>query len=406
MDLLTLVWRELVERPATLLTSALTITLGMAAVVAIRHITVCSEQHVESQLRSLGANVLVLPQSVTLHDYYSADLTTATIPESYVSDIFLENLPGVERLSPRLCIPVQIHGRGVILTGIQPQNEFQANAAWKSVSIFSKKHDSCRKASCDPNAYDKTPDSLVSERTVDTLKDNEAIIGPDVAEMTGILPGASITLLGETLDVIAVLPPTGTVDDSRIFAHLHTVQRLSKSGEVLSAIEIIGCCDEAAGDLAPMLSRLLPDTRIVTVSQVVSTQVGVNRLMTHVSLVVLGILVIAGGASVANVISSNVRERRREIGTLLAIGAKPRLITWMFLLKAWLIGALGATAGYLIGVLIAMWLGAQWIGVAVTPLPFLPVVAVIGALVVATIASLWPIRSAINLDPCVCFLEV
>ena len=45
------------------------------------------------------------------------------------------------------------------------------------------------------------------------------------------------------------MPRTGTVDDSRVFAHLHTVQRLSKSGEVINAIEVMGCCEDAAGNL-------------------------------------------------------------------------------------------------------------------------------------------------------------
>ena len=34
--------------------------------------------------------------------------------------------------------------------------------------------------------------------------------------------GNSLDLLGEKFSVVAVLPQTGTVDDSRIFAHLHT----------------------------------------------------------------------------------------------------------------------------------------------------------------------------------------
>ncbi len=59
----------------------------------------------------------------------------------------------------------------------------------------------------------------------------------------------SLELLGKKFTVTAVLPQTGTVDDSRIFAHLHTVQDLAEKGPVVNAIEIIGCCQEISAGL-------------------------------------------------------------------------------------------------------------------------------------------------------------
>ncbi len=100
MNLRNLIWRELRERPSAMFTSTLAILLGVAALVAIRHITVFSEREVGGQLESLGANILVLPMETTLQDYYSADLSSRTLPESHVATILMENLPGVERLSP------------------------------------------------------------------------------------------------------------------------------------------------------------------------------------------------------------------------------------------------------------------------------------------------------------------
>jgi putative ABC transport system permease protein len=405
MNLKTLVWREIAERPSAMLTSTLAILLGVTALVAIRHVTVFSEREVGQQLQSLGANVLVLPKDATLQDYYSADLTERTLPESHVSSILLENLPGVERLSPKLCVSAKVANRDVTLTGILPQSEFQAKSIWQSVSLFSNKHEGCKKAH-GPKTYDAAPESLASERTIDQLKGNEAVIGADVAEFSALKPGQSIKLLGEKFQVLAVLPRTGTVDDSRVFAHLHTVQRLTNAGEVVNAIEVMGCCEDAAGGLVPKLAQLLPDAKVVTISQVVSTQVSVNRLMSQMSLIVLGILVIVGGASVANTISSNVRERRREVGTLMALGATPGLIARMFLLKAWLLGTVGAIGGCVLGLIVAKVLGSQWTGVTVTPLPDLIALATGAALAITTLAALWPARSAAKLDPCRCFGEV
>ena len=405
MTMRQLVWRELRERPSAMFTSTLAILLGVAALVAIRHVTTASETKVARQLQSLGANVLVLPKGTTLQNYYAADLTERTIPESHVSSILLANLPGVERISPRLTVSANVGGRNVTLTGILPQKEFEAKAAWQTVGLFSNKHAGCTKASCGPKTYDGKPESLASQRSIDQLNGNEAVIGADVAESTGLKPGQKVELLGESLTVLAILPRTGTVDDSRVFAHLHTVQRLTKSGEVVNAIEIISCCEDAAGDLVPRLKELLPDAKVVTISQVVETQVNVNQLMGSLSWLVLGILAVVGGASVTGTIAANVRERRREIGTLMALGATPSTILRLFLTKALVLGTAGAVAGCAVGLMTANYLGAVFVDVDVVPMPGLIAGAIAAALLITALAALWPARSAAKLDPCCCFQE-
>ena len=203
----------------------------------------------------------------------------------------------------------------------------------------------------------------------------------------------------------AVLPMMGTVDDGRVFAHLHTVQRLAKLGEVVNCIEIMGCCEDVAQGLVKQLGDVLPGTKVITIAQVVQTQVSINRLMQRLSWLFLVILVGMAGASIANSTIANVRERRREIGTLMAIGATPRFVSRLFLSKAVLFGSLGGLTGYLFGTLVATTIGSQWAGVAVTPLPALAFIAIGGATFVSTAASWWPARSAANLDPCVCFQD-
>lgn len=121
-------------------------------------------------------------------------------------------------------------------------------------------------------------------------------------------------MLSGKFTVLGTLSRSGTGDDSRVFAHLHTVQELAKTGEVVSVIEVIGCCEDAAGDLAPELSKLLPNARVVTESQVVQTQVGVNRLMAGICWFVLGILIVVGGASLASAIAANVRDDDEKSG--------------------------------------------------------------------------------------------
>ncbi|MFO0918946.1 MAG: FtsX-like permease family protein [Planctomycetaceae bacterium] len=269
-----------------------------------------------------------------------------------------------------------------------------------------KKHEGCQRAKTGVAADDDSPESLASTRSIEQLQKNEIVLGADIAERTGVRPGDELRLHGEPFVVLAILPPTGTIDDGRIFAHLHTVQRLAGTGEVVNAIEIVGCCEAAAGDLVPQLRKLLPDAKVVTISQVVQTQLGVNRLMSRTSWFVLAVIAVIGCATVAGAITANVRERRREIGTLMALGATPNFVSRLFLLKALWLGVGCGSLGCLAGVGLAMWLGPQWAGIAIRPLPGLSALAVLLTSGLTLFAAFWPARQASRLDPCVCFQEV
>jgi putative ABC transport system permease protein len=406
MNLTKLVWNEIRERPMAMAASVAAILLGVAALVSVRHITDASEADIARQLAKLGANVLILPKGASVEDYYAADQNGRTIPEEYAGSVLLANLTGVEKLSPKLCVPAEVNAQKLTVTGILPQSEFEAQAAWKTVGMFTKKkHVGCKRASCGAEPQDKTPEALIRQRTIATLGKREVILGADAAQRTGLKPGAAAKIFDETFEVVAVLPATGTVDDDRVFAHLHEVQELTNSGTSVSAIEVMACCEDAAGDLVAQLESLLPDTKIVTINRVVETQVGVNRMLGSVSLFVLVVLVIVGGLSVAGTIASNVRERRREIGTLMALGASPGFVARLFVLKGLAVGLIGGVLGTAIGVAVALLCGPQLAGVTVAPLPTLIVFAVGMSIVVSLAAAWWPARGASRLDPCCCFQE-
>ena len=255
-------------------------------------------------------------------------------------------------------------------------------------------------------ATQSAAESLAKSRYVSDIAKDEVIVGADAAEQFGLRSGKNVTLLGQSFKVAGVMPATGTVDDGRVFAHLHTVQDVAKAGETVNVIEIMACCEDAAGGLIAELRKLFPDAKVLTITQVVDTQVAVNRLMTRLSYLFLAILLVVGVASIAGTMFANVTERRREIGTLMALGATPSLVTRLFLGKALLIGLAGGVLGYLFGTVLAVGLGPSWAGVAVQPVPSLAAVAVGIAATVALVSSYLPARRAALIDPCLCFREV
>ena len=405
MNLRTLVWRELFERKSQMLTITVGIFLGITAVVAIRNITFYSEKAVARELDSLGANVLVLPKSVSLQDYYAADMHEEVIPEEYVMRLTMSDVQGVDNLSPKLCVPVTLTNRNYSLTGILPKSEFQAKAAWAGAGIFSRPI-GCGAIDVGDNAEEEDKETLVRKRVIKDLASHEILVGADVSVTQEIADGGKVSLLGEDFSVVAVLPETGTVDDSRIFAHLHTVQRLTGKGEVVNCIEIVGCCKEISAGLVEGVNKLLPDAKVVTIKQVVDTQVKVHNMMERLSQLFVAIIVVVGGAGIANYMFANVSERRREIGTLMAMGAGSRLIQRMFLTKALLLGLAGGLGGFVTGTFLAVTLGPRLADVTVLPMPTLSLWAVTISVGIALVASYIPARRAALLDPVATFREI
>jgi putative ABC transport system permease protein len=342
-----------------------------------------------------------------VQDYYSADMQDETLPEEYVTRLSMSDLQGLDNLSPKLSVLMEVKGRRLTLTGILPKSEFQAKAMWEGANIFTRPEEGCGELADVPDIF-KPPskETLVRKRVIDDLGPAEALIGADVATLLDIGEGKSLALLGRTFKISAVLPQTGTVDDSRVFAHLHTVQEMTNQGAVINAIEIVGCCQEISAGLVQKINKLLPDAKVVTVTQIVDTQVKTKRIMASLSTVFLAIIVLVGGASIANYMYANVFERRREIGTLMALGAGSSVILRMFLLKGLLLGLVGGIGGYVLGTVFAVTFGPRLAGITVLPMPMLVLWAIGLSVGIALVASYLPARSAARLDPCATLQEI
>jgi putative ABC transport system permease protein len=401
MKFFSLVKHELLERKHQLMTSLTAITLGIAAIVGIQTIARHSEIEVAYQVDSLGSNIVVLPKSASVENYYSADTgLTQTLPQDYVQTILAakdkEGLKGVDNLSPKLSVKLDIDGRAYTLTGIWAKDEYASKAGW-SGGMFTAPS-SC--VTSRKSLLDYTEAEKFRRTPIESLSPTECLIGVEFAEAFGLKEGSPVPLMGRTFTVKRIIPETGTIDDSRVFAKLSVVQKMTKSGPVISAIEIVGCCNEIADGLVEKLNRLLPDAKVITISQVVATQQATNQLMGSLAVVFLVVIVLVGGASIANYMYANAYERRREIGTLMALGATPGMVMRMFVSKALILGLLGGVLGALIGTALAVVLGPKIAKIPVMPMPGYMAGGVGLSLLLTTVSSILPARRAAKTDPC------
>jgi ABC-type antimicrobial peptide transport system permease subunit len=141
--------------------------------------------------------------------------------------------------------------------------------------------------------------------------------------------------------------------------------------------------------------------------QSIVTAVGHYLHVVEIVLSGIGVVALAISAlGIANALMAAVRERRREIGVLKAIGARDRDVMRIFLLEAGALGFVGGALGTALGAVIALIIGglanhyleAQGLaGVRLDIPAVLPIGAVVGSTVVAVVAGVFPARRAARL---------
>ena len=110
------------------------------------------------------------------------------IPEEYVMRLTMSDLQGVDNLSPKLCVPVELGSRNYSLTGILPKSEFQAKAAWAGAGIFSRPI-GCGALELGDEPAEEDQKTLVRKRVIKDLAKDEVLVGADVAAMRKLAKG-------------------------------------------------------------------------------------------------------------------------------------------------------------------------------------------------------------------------
>jgi putative ABC transport system permease protein len=123
-----------------------------------------------------------------------------------------------------------------------------------------------------------------------------------------------------------------------------------------------------------------------------------SRISTLLWIVTLAALA-AAALAVAATSATTVLERRGEVGVMKALGARNMIVSGIFLAEQLMLAVLGGAAGYLLGIALARALGQSVFGMPGSPRAILfPVVLGLAALV-ALLGSLVPLRRAAHFEP-------
>jgi putative ABC transport system permease protein len=180
---------------------------------------------------------------------------------------------------------------------------------------------------------------------------NVAIIGSSLASKNNLKVGSTFTVYGTNVTVEGIFSAGNTFSDAELIMPLATVQKLaSESGQVSDATATIDSVDNLTSTTSAITSTLGSSADVVNSQTTAEAAVQPLESIKSISVYSLVGAVIAGSVIILLTMIMIVRERRREIGVIKAIGGSNVSIMLQFAAEAVSLTIIGGVIGLIIGV--------------------------------------------------------
>jgi putative ABC transport system permease protein len=197
--------------------------------------------------------------------------------------------------------------------------------------------------------------NITSGSTIDAAgSENVALVGSTLAEKNSLEVGDTFTAYNQTITVKGIYTTDNRFQDSGIIMPLATVQTLTDQANVVSTVvATVDSSDNVAATVESLKSSLGDDADIT--SEVQRAEESVSSLEGIASLALAGVIAaaIAGAAIVLLAMVMVVRERRREIGVMKAIGGTDGKVVGQFITEGLTLTVFGAVIGMALGILVS-----------------------------------------------------
>jgi macrolide transport system ATP-binding/permease protein len=372
----------LAHRLRTLLTM-LGIIIGVAAVVTVVALGKGAQAQVESQINELGASTLDIFPGADFGDPRSAEIETLVVDDadhlaalSYVDSVS-PNLSGsVAALQGNRRANTQVLGVGADLPRVR-------GLRLKAGRFF-------------------TDAEVEAHRAVGVVDQKAA-----KALFSGNPIGGTVLLGGMPVEVIGVVGPNAFAGGATPTVYVPYTSASSRllGSQRLESITVRVRDDvpttAAEASLGAELQRLhgRRDFFIYNADQIRKAVMKSSQTMAALVSAIAAVALVVGGVGVMNIMLVSVKERVREIGVTLAVGARQGDILRQFLIEAMLICLFGGVLGVLFALAVGALSSLLSLGVPFlfTPGPVLAALACSSAIGLGF--GYFPARSAAQLDP-------
>lgn len=228
----------------------------------------------------------------------------------------------------------------------------------------------------------------------------EAVIGINYAERNDYFVGDTLKTGDEEIEIVGILQESGDSEiDNALNMHLRDLQQIAGKEEKISIMMVKPLTPEDADSIEQTINDDYDDISAMTDKSIMNS---VGDMLSQLNLMTFALGSIAAlisGIVIMNVMIISVRERRREIGTMKAVGATNRQILLKILLEAITISVSGAIAGVMLSFVGASYLNMILLQSLALVTPRLAVQGIIFAALIGAVSGILPARQAARLSP-------
>ena len=313
--------------------------LAMASLVTLYvyllNTTQYTNRSMQLIMKSMGHNMLILPQSANPLDVY-----LCTDDQPRFSGQVTHRLARHEELFSRYYVSVlqkriRVLGVPCLLTGIEPVR--------------------------------RADESAEKGNLIRPVPKGSVRLGADIAEEIGVAEGDTLNVLQQPFRVTQVRPPTGTEDDFRLYTPLAECQALLREPGQINAIWAFQCLHhggplpEIESIQAKMLDEVEPGFRHISRMSIARGRYLARQTTSKTLRYLLGIVFAATVFIIAIAGMQEVAERRREVGILVALGTGFHYVVALYLVKLLALAALASVVGFVFGSRLAVDVTAEFL---------------------------------------------
>ncbi len=255
----------------------------------------------------------------------------------------------------------------------------------------------------------------------------EALVGINAAEKLGLKQGdifkAEFDGNNATFKVSGILS-TGGDEDGQVIVSLKDAQILFQKRGMVDRVVVsaltkpepqkkidpsrllpeeyeIWYCTPYISSIMLQIEEVVPDATARPIRQVADNEGKLLAKFEWLMFLITGIAMTTASLGVTATMNTSIFERKKEIGLMKAIGADGNQIAELFFAEAAVTGIIGGAIGILIGIVLARIVGLWVFGAITNPSLFSVLISGILSLIVALLGSMLPVKKAVEIEPSV-----
>ena len=336
----------ILNKTRTLLTM-LGIIIGVASVIAMLAIGEGSKESIRESISSMGSNMITIrPGADTRGPARGSggDVQTLTL-QNY--EVIKEKATTLSYITP------VVNGGGQVISGSNnwPSTIYGVNPDYLKIKVVDLQSGSMF---TDAEVKSASKVALIGQTVVDNVfPDGQEPVGQMIRfnnipfKVIGVLEEKGENTFGQDQDDVVIAPYT-TVQ-KRILAIDYLNQVMASAISEDNAPEAVTQVTEILRTEHKLMDSEEDDFSVRSMEELISTFSSTSEMLTILLVAVASISLLIGGIGIMNIMYVSVKERTKEIGLRMAVGAKGADILMQFLIEAILISITGGVLGVILG---------------------------------------------------------